>query len=321
MTAPLPAFPKLDPELRRTRLAPPASGSGPVRAVIDSDSYNEIDDLFALAHALLAPERVSVEALHAAPFHNNRSTGPADGMEKSYAEMRHLLELIGRPGVVPVCRGSEQYLADFGQPIQSEAARDLIARAHTGEAPLFVVAIGACTNVASALLLNPSLVERIVVVWLGGHAPHWPHTAEFNLKQDPLAARVLFESGVPLVHVPCMGVASHLITSDAELFHFLHGPDPLAAYLLQRAFDYGRQFHALGRVIWDLAATAWTIDARWLPGTLAPAPQLHDDLTWGPDDPSRHQVRRIFEVKRTAIFSDLFTRLGARRVWAKHPSL
>ena len=44
-------------------------------------------------HALLSPE-LRVEAIYAAPFDNSRSSGPADGMEKSYEEILRLLERL-----------------------------------------------------------------------------------------------------------------------------------------------------------------------------------------------------------------------------------
>ena len=54
--------------------------------------------------------------------------------------------------------------------VESEAARFIaeLGMRYTPEHPLYVTAIGAITNVASALLLAPELVDRIVVVWLGG---------------------------------------------------------------------------------------------------------------------------------------------------------
>lgn len=78
--------------------------------------------------------------------------------------------------------------------------------AYSAEKPLYVAAIGAITNVASALLLNPEIADRIVIVWLGGHALHWYDNAEFNIRQDVAAARVVFSSGAPLVIMPCMGL-------------------------------------------------------------------------------------------------------------------
>ena len=56
---------------------------GKIDLVIDSDTYNEIDDQFAIAYAVHAPEKIRLQAIYAAPFFNERSNGPADGMEKS----------------------------------------------------------------------------------------------------------------------------------------------------------------------------------------------------------------------------------------------
>ena len=52
-----------------------------VRIVLDTDTYNEIDDQFAVVYSLLSPEKIDVEAIYAAPFFNSRSSGPGDGME------------------------------------------------------------------------------------------------------------------------------------------------------------------------------------------------------------------------------------------------
>lgn len=182
-------FPPLDRQFLLDRLQPP---SGPVRIVLDTDTYNEIDDQFAVVYALLSPERVKVEALHAAPFHNSRSTGPGDGMEKSFEEIHRLLKRLPAVDATKeqfVKRGSTTWVPSEDVPVESEATADLIERALASppDDPLYVVAIGAIKNVASALLLAPEIRRRIVLVWLGGHALHWPNTREFNLRQDPAA--------------------------------------------------------------------------------------------------------------------------------------
>lgn len=126
---------------------------------------------------------------------------------------------MGLEGEYPVYTGSEAYLPDSATPVDSAAARDLVERAMASpeDDPLYVAAIGAITNVASAILMEPKVIEKIVIVWLGGHALHWPNTVEFNLRQDLHASRIVLDSGVPLVLVPCMGVSSHLQTSLSEL--------------------------------------------------------------------------------------------------------
>ncbi|MDZ7339933.1 MAG: nucleoside hydrolase, partial [candidate division KSB1 bacterium] len=66
-------FPSIPESVRLERLQPP---QGKIRLVIDSDTYNEIDDQFAITYPLLSPERLEVEAIYAAPFFNERSTDP-----------------------------------------------------------------------------------------------------------------------------------------------------------------------------------------------------------------------------------------------------
>src|SRR5689334_9708624 len=147
---------------RRLELLDPPTGR--VRMVLDTDTYNEIDDQFALVYALLSPERIACEAIYAAPFHNQRSTGPEDGMLKSYDEIGRVLERLGRASAGLVYKGSARWLPSPSQPVPSPAAEDLIARAKDDSAgPLYIVAIGAITNVASALLAAPEIAERIVV--------------------------------------------------------------------------------------------------------------------------------------------------------------
>ena len=188
----------LSDAVRVQALRPPV---GPVRMVLDTDTYNEIDDQYALAYALLCPERLTVEAVYAAPFHNDKSAGPEEGMQLSYEEIGRVLERVGGSERPKVMKGATRWLSKAGGPVPSEAVDDLIARATSEDAPLYVVAIGAPTNVASALLAAPEIARRIVVIWLGGNPHSWPTARHFNLEQDPDASRVLFDSGVPLVHV------------------------------------------------------------------------------------------------------------------------
>ena len=68
----------------------------PVDVVLDTDTYNEIDDQFALAYMVKKTKKLNVKALYAAPFLNNKSTSPCDGMEKSYNEIIKVLSLMKR---------------------------------------------------------------------------------------------------------------------------------------------------------------------------------------------------------------------------------
>ncbi len=105
-------FPHLAEEKRLAMLEPPR---GPVSMVLDTDTYNEIDDQFALVYALLS-HNLHVEAVYAAPFFNRRSTGPADGMEKSYEEILRILAKLDHDPTGLAFRGSEHYLPSASEP-------------------------------------------------------------------------------------------------------------------------------------------------------------------------------------------------------------
>lgn len=280
------------------------------RVVLDTDTFNEVDDQFALAHLLLSPGQVQLEAVHAAPFLNSRSSGPADGMEKSYQEIHRVLELV-RPKESPrVCRGAVSFMTGPGRPVESEAVADLVERALApGEGRLYVAGIAAATNIASAILIEPKIVERIVVVWLGGHASYWPTALEFNLKQDIHAARVLFESGVPLVHLPCHPVASHLVTSVAELREQMAPFSKLGEYLTEIVHGYAGNPPGWSKVIWDIAASAWVLNPEWISTREIPSPVLLDDMTWAASpSEKRHHIQEALTVNRNAIFADIFAK-------------
>ena len=66
-----------------------------VDAVLDTDTYNEIDDQFALSYMVRSSDKINLKAIYAAPFFNQNSTSPADGMERSYNEIFNILTLMG----------------------------------------------------------------------------------------------------------------------------------------------------------------------------------------------------------------------------------
>ncbi len=67
-----------------------------IDAVLDTDTYNEIDDQFALAYMINSEDRINLKAIYAAPFYNEKSSSPGDGMCRSYEEIMRILELSKR---------------------------------------------------------------------------------------------------------------------------------------------------------------------------------------------------------------------------------
>ena len=324
-----------DDDWRLQRLQPPAPGSRP-RVVIDTDAANEIDDQFALAWALLAPEQLRVQALYAAPFsfaHRHAATPqlsrelppfhpPAVGMQRSFDEIVRVFEALRLPHAGRVFRGSEHYLASPDEAVMSEAVEHLIALARTmpedGE-PLYVVAIGAVTNVASALVAAPDIARRIVVVWTSGYPTHAPHiNFSLNMEQDMAASRVVFGGGVPLVYLPGFHVGAQLRLSLPELERHVRPCGAIGEHLHHRythnplsdlaGIDDVRR-PGFSWVIWDLICIAWLLDPDWVPSELVATPGLSDERRWLAPAAGAPPMREAHAVARDAVFGDFFETL------------
>ena len=288
---------------------------GKVDVVIDTDTYNEIDDQFALAFLIKSDEKLNLKGIYAAPFYNQNSSSPQDGMEKSYHEIFNILSLMERDDLKPlVKRGSAKYLPDDTTFVESEAARSFVdlAMQYSPEKPLYVIGIGAITNIASAILMQPKIIDRIVIIWLGGNALHWTDNIEFNISQDVSAARVIFGCGAALVQLPCMGVVSAFNTSGPELEHWLRGKNKLCDYLVDvttQAALHDSGISTWTRTIWDVTAVGWLLDGDFMRDRLehSPIPQYSHYYSF---DPRRHLYRYVYHINRDSLFRELFDKLA-----------
>lgn len=292
-------------------LSPPA---GRADVVLDTDAYNEIDDQFAIGFMLKHTEKFNVKGICAAPFRNEKSVSAADGMEKSYNEILKLLGLMKLDSMSNmVYRGSEKYLPDENTPVESEAADFMasLANEYSPEKPLYIVAIGAITNVASAMLKNPEMKENCVVVWLGGHAKHMANGArEFNMFQDIAAARIIFGSGVPMAQLPCGGVVENFATTGPELIYWLKGKNELCDYLVENTVKEAESYAAgkpWSRPIWDVTAVAWLMNKHWeyMRELVIPSPIPQYDGHYSFDE-HRHLIKYVYHINRDRLFEELF---------------
>jgi inosine-uridine nucleoside N-ribohydrolase len=244
--------------------------------------------------------------------------GPDVGMEESYQEILRVYEKLNLNPNGLVFRGSTRYLTSTDDPVDSPAARHLIARAlASDDEPLYVVAIGCITNVVSAMLMAPEIIQRIVVVWTSGYPAHVRQpNYSFNLEQDMLASKLLVDSGVPLVYLPGFHIGAQLRISLPEMDTWVRGKGSIGDYLYWLYTN--NPLHArrgikdhFGRtwIMWDLINIAWLLEPSWIPSDLVPTPRLGDDKIWYHDQPERHLMREAYEVNRDAIFRDFLTKL------------
>jgi purine nucleosidase len=186
----------MDLDQRKVPRIPPKGQR--LRAIIDSDAKNEIDDQWAIALAILSPERFQIEGFVGANFANSFSEGP-DSAEQSAREIELILEKAGMAGRWPVLRGSHP-MRYPREPSESEGVDFLIERAMAGspEDPLWVIGLGAATDMASAFLKEPRIVDRVVAFW--HFRTRWPEKCyNFNVIGDARAARLIFHSPLSFV--------------------------------------------------------------------------------------------------------------------------
>jgi purine nucleosidase len=185
----------------------PSDPNDRVRMIIDSDTANEIDDLYAIVRALLEP-RFQVLGLSSAQW--NHRLSPPDTVMQSQRLNEDLLALMGRRDI-PHPLGAEMIMGKpWGgdEPRDSPAAQLMItlARQTPPGQKLVIASLGAVTNVASAIKLAPDIVPRIACYNLGGryHADRrvWDKD-EFNVRNDLNAMNFLFNTqGLELHQMP-----------------------------------------------------------------------------------------------------------------------
>ena len=294
--------------------------TGKVRILLDTDAGNYFDDQFALAYAALSREALNIESIYAAPFVNRHAVDPGSGVEQSYDAIRRVVEALNQSHEaaalqdIPVLKGAGKWLQPTGRPERTPAATDIIKRVLSDSADdLYVIAIGAATNVATALMLEPDFARRAKVVWLGGTPHHFPSAEEYNLRQDPVAARVLFDSGVRLMHVPAPGLAENLRTTRDELQGRLASGSALGKHLLE-LLDQRSPVSQTGDEtsrtlpIWDMAPIAWLVQPDWVQSAVVDSPRIDDELEWRRDE-KRHGIRVAIRILRDEVFTDFFRKM------------
>jgi inosine-uridine nucleoside N-ribohydrolase len=172
-----------------------ATEQTPARAVIVvSDCGADMDDQWAIAHTAVAPELDLRGVL----------TTHAPNLKPPPAETAGVIarDTLGRMPVaasIPVIAGSSVPLESAVSPRPNPAVEFLLqeARKHSSSRRLALILIGAATDVASALLTDPSLSDRIEVTAMA--FKRWPEgTDTWYVRNDAKAWQALLASGTPL---------------------------------------------------------------------------------------------------------------------------
>jgi hypothetical protein len=302
-----------------------------MRVICDNDYSGDPDGLFQLAHHLLShsAEIRAVIGSHLRPGDwIDASDRTADNAR---AEADRVVELLGLSGQVRTIAGSNVALADMTTPIRSEAAETIVEEAMSeADTPLYVACGAGLTEVASAYLIEPRIADRLTVVWIGGpeHPGHaWapprdegPETSEYNTRIDIDAARVVFESPLPLWQVP-RNVYRQAILSFAELDEHIRPCGAIGAHLVAaldrivvRAAEVGMnlgEVYILGDsplVLLTALQSQFQPDPSSSHYTVVPAPRMDAEGRYVERQDGR-PIRVYTQIDNRLMFGDLISKL------------
>jgi len=250
---------------------------------------------------------------------NHATWCPSRGMEQSYLGLKRFVKLFGEAGFAGICpafknikdtpikRGQTKYLSgtnldNLDSLIESEGVAEIIrqAKASSIEDPLYVSCIATPTNVATALLLAPEIVGKIIVLWdasWGLENRGRVVTSSLNLSEDYVATRILFESGVRMLYFTAFASGQTLQLSAPEVNAWYKGQGPVSDALFQRynnnpdrlfsGLGFGR-YHNAGttRIMWDVGNFIPFILPDLLSVRAVPSPRLEKVKTVLSDDGS-----------------------------------
>lgn len=265
---------------------------GPVRVIVDADTANEIDDLYAIVRALVAPE-FRVEGVTSAHF--TRSTQPNETVRRSQEINEQILDAMGLRGSIPHPIGADRSMADPSSPVDSPAARLIIEKAHAGgpDDKLVVFALGACTNLASALLLDPSIESKVVFAFIDGDYKdqRWG-PGIFNWRNDIHAVKAIFESRVEYLHMPAPSVSVQMELSKKAVDEHLRGRGGVWDLLVDRWETFPRTAKREKKTMWDVALIEAVLRPELATAVVVGAPIIHDAkrVEQFPDNPRRVKV-------------------------------
>jgi inosine-uridine nucleoside N-ribohydrolase len=293
-------------------LAIAAIASAKRAVILSTDVGNEVDDQWAIGYLLMGGE-LDVKGIVSA----NAPTLPAPSAHYTYRvlvdEVENRLALRSHP---PLLEGSSETLTDIKTAQPSDAARFIVEISHSfsKDNRLVLLTIGAATDVASAILMDPTIVDRVEVVAMGFKDRSPSGGQEFNVQNDPHAWQVILNSTVPVT-----------IGSGDVCREFLAMPFDRAAQLLSRGSfahwlwdDYQRWYFKNVKplrvndfskpwIIWDIITIAY-LEGLTKQDSI-PRPSLTDDLALKKSAHPAGEINWITSIDSQRLWTEFSRRL------------
>ena len=275
------------------------------KVILDTDTLNEADDLFAIAYMFKSHDIFDVQAITIAPFkHSMWKKTVSESIDVSYDETCKLYDYLNISDKSNIYKGSRDYYSN-GYLECNEAVRKIVEIANKNE-KTYILAAGCLTNVAIAINLYPEIINKIEVIWIGTNFL-FGRNKDFNFNQDMEAVRYAFNSKVKLTVIPCSPISSNLMTSIFELEYELKGTNELNDYLCYKF--YNRYWGPHKRwPLWDISIIAYMINKDWFDTMEVSCPIINEDNTFTLTT-DQHRITFVKYLNANCIFEDLFNKL------------
>jgi purine nucleosidase len=303
-----------------------SSASAATRKII-FDTDPGTDDAMALMLALNSPE-LDVRAITVVPGNVTAEQGLENALR--------MMSLANRCDI-PVAAGAQHPLfqklitAEFWHgknglanvelppskcKVDGRFGPDLIIQmVHASPHEITLVPVGPLTNIALAVLKDPTIVPLVKeVILMGGSITggNVNAAAEANIYNDPEAAQIVFQAGWPLTMVG-LDVGDKTLLSRKYLAQLGQTHGPINDFMVQVAtylVDLSEKFGPGGTPMYDPLAVGVAIDA-----TLVKAPEMHVDVeTRGEFTRGETVANRRGFVERNVLHGDRYVIEGADKV-------
>ncbi|HMS35863.1 MAG TPA: nucleoside hydrolase [Arachnia sp.] len=307
------------------------------RVLIDNDFSGDPDDLYQIVHHLLSPslDIRGVICSHLRP--GDPWDLSDDTAANALAVAADVFARMGLESTELLIKGAALPLVDRETPQDSAAARAIVAEAmrEDTDQPLFYVAGGGLTDLASAYLIEPAIASRMILVWIGGlehdglaAPPRGAMSVEYNLRIDIAAGQVLFDAPEFEIWQIPRDVYRQCLVTETELRRRVAATGPLGRYLYDEIRyvmdpdnmhknDPMPESYALGDsplVLLTALRSAFEPDSTSSRHVLKPTPQITADGTYRPMSGTR-SMRVYTQVDVRLMFEDFYVKLEEFAEW------
>ncbi len=271
--------------------------------ILDTDLYNEIDDQIALAYVLKSKDALNLEAVTIAPF-TKGEYNTKTSIDKSYEVAKKIFKMCNEQNNEIIFKGATEYFTNDSNQT-NEAVNKIIQIAKKND-KTYILSIGCITNIALAIKKEPSIINKIEVIWLGTNFLFMKNN-DFNFRQDVEAVRYVLDNKVNITIIPTYPVSYGLMISKYELESRIKNANELCNYFCEIfTDDYGTK--QVRRVIWDISTVAYMINREWFETMEISCPRIKEDTSFKLTK-FRHKIKFVQRLNSNEIYDDLFSKI------------